>query len=328
MIWGNRLGWSLAGTSAVTLLAILVAIEWLGGVTTAPTSFGLDPKNFVPLETPGEVRDLAASILTSEGDAAEHYREAVRLYKANDYYFDGLRQGYERDTAKAKPAFDAVVRGTTARQNTYFSSNPLLLINYGDLPELTALDTIAECMLVEGSRLSARKQHTQAEQLYRAVFSLGYKLTEERMVHRQLRIGLAMLGGAASAMQFSMQAQDRAAEAERWKRISDWSREISTKTITPMWRVIGSIDEKVIGRHNGDVFRFASTDQKERMWRVESVLKLGRMRYTVGQGGRGGDQRVLRSVLQRYAGDSDPWVALAAEAAQKLTVEEFRMIGR
>jgi hypothetical protein len=79
-----------------------------------------------------------------------------------------------------------------------------------------------------------------------------------------------------------------------------------------------------VGRdHAGDVFHIARS-AKDRMWRVEAILKLGRMRYNAA---RLADQQAATRALEELSDDADPVIRAAANAARNLTVQEYRMLG-
>ena len=109
--------------------------------------------------------------------------------------------------------------------------------------------------------------------------------------------------------------------------------EVARKTlydqrIAPVWRAISSIDPAVRNKYAGDVFAFAGGANgggaAEKMWRVESLLKLGRLRYSAARlGDKGGAERVLKAVA---SGASDPAVKLAAEKGRDLTLRDFRLL--
>jgi hypothetical protein len=93
--------------------------------------------------------------------------------------------------------------------------------------------------------------------------------------------------------------------------------------VQPMQRVIGSIDPGVIARHTGDVFYIAE-HAADRMWRVEAILKLGRLRFYAA---RIADQQAAERLLRRLSKDADPVIRAAAESARSLTIEGYRMPG-
>jgi hypothetical protein len=67
---------------------------------------------------------------------------------------------------------------------------------------------------------------------------------------------------------------------------------------------------------------------QERMWRIESTLKLGRFKFHVGgqQHGRLADQTLAPTRLAALQNDPDPYVAAAARAAANLTQAEYNLI--
>jgi hypothetical protein len=86
--------------------------------------------------------------------------------------------------------------------------------------------------------------------------------------------------------------------------------------------VIISNDQATLEQYAGDVFYFAR-HAPERMWRVEAIMKIGRYRYNAG---RVGDQRSAIKVLKELSNDPDPVVRAAANEAQELTIEQYRML--
>ena len=86
--------------------------------------------------------------------------------------------------------------------------------------------------------------------------------------------------------------------------------------------VISKADQQSIAEHAGDIFRFAAKS-KEKMFRVEAILKLGRYRFDAA---RAADQLAAPRFLRRFQRDPDPAIQAAAQAAANLTIEQYRMI--
>jgi len=95
--------------------------------------------------------------------------------------------------------------------------------------------------------------------------------------------------------------------------------------VLPMLKIVQSIDANVIADHAGDIFHIARNSQ-ERMYRVEAILAMGRMRYYVGEAGRIGNQRGAIQEVKRLANNSDPVIRRAAEEARDLTIEKYRLL--
>jgi len=101
--------------------------------------------------------------------------------------------------------------------------------------------------------------------------------------------------------------------------------EFYKQRIEPMLRVLNAVDENIVGQHTGDVFYIAQDKKGERVWRVEAIFALGRMKYFVGTGGRIGDQRGAVKVLKKLAdSDPDPVIRAAAASARDLTIDDYR----
>jgi hypothetical protein len=92
--------------------------------------------------------------------------------------------------------------------------------------------------------------------------------------------------------------------------------------VEPIYEVLTSADPAKIAANAGDIFRFA-TRSRERMFRVEAILKLGRYRFNSA---RAADQMAAPRFLRFLGHDADPAVRAAAQAAGGLTVEQYRMI--
>jgi hypothetical protein len=95
--------------------------------------------------------------------------------------------------------------------------------------------------------------------------------------------------------------------------------------ILPMLKILQAIDSNVIIEHAGDIFHIARNSQ-ERMYRVEAILAMGRMKYYVGDAGRIGNQRGAIQEVKRLAGSTDPVIRRAAEEARDLTREKYQLL--
>jgi hypothetical protein len=95
--------------------------------------------------------------------------------------------------------------------------------------------------------------------------------------------------------------------------------------IDPVVAFVRSIDARVVGTRTGDVFELARRSG-ERMWRVEAVMALGRVRYFAGTSDSAADQRAAYALVKKLAeNDPDPVVRTAAAASRDLTIEQYRM---
>jgi hypothetical protein len=137
--------------------------------------------------------------------------------------------------------------------------------------------------------------------------------------------GIDLLAESASGM---ARALDKANQHDRAATVRQFDADrlhYYQDRIEPMLKAIRSIDPATVAEHAGDVFYIAD-HSKERMWRIEAIFALGRMRYFVGKNGRVGDQRGATRVLKKIQQDSDPLIRLAATEAAGLTTEQYRSL--
>ena len=81
------------------------------------------------------------------------------------------------------------------------------------------------------------------------------------------------------------------------------------------------------GQHTGDIFYLAK-NAADRVWRVEAIVALGRMKYFVGDADSVADQRGAMRLVREWSDDPNQDVVTrqAAKAARDLTIEQYRGI--
>src|SRR5206468_10793092 len=156
-----------------------------------------------------------------------------------------------------------------------------------------------------------------------ASFALGQRLFQERLTANELLAGLQLMAESAMVMKKLSGASGDGALSAKLSEFDSSRQELYRKRIEPMLRVLTAVDERVVGEHPGDVFYLAQ-HAGDRVWRVEAIFALGRMKYFVGLNGRTGDQRGATRKLKKLADDPDPVIRAAATSARDLTLEEYR----
>ena len=324
-MWGNSLGW------AISLLIVLLTGGWIylierGSALTPPTSFSTDPANFEPLRLPEPPRNVLAA--TSDADAGPLYRKAIDMYEWDRATYTNFAATGTLDSPLAAKltAIEPIVEASSCAKMNLFAANPAELVSYANRkPSLEALETLGRVCIDRLALLSQRAGKAEdALKYYRAGFALGLHLARERITWAELDLGLQLLGKTAPMLAKLSEEQGRPADAAAYRDF-DAQRIRFSESILPTLRIVRSIDPKVVGAHSGDVFALAERS-KERMWRVEAVLALGRLRHFAGEGGTARNQRVATAFLRDAAeNDADPILRAAAASARDLTVEEHRM---
>jgi hypothetical protein len=313
-MWGNRIGWIIA----VVLAALILApVGWLvqAGRMSPPSGIGREATNLEPIALPISPDD-AWPLFSDDGDAAPLYAKAIDAWDSN------AADDYVRSPHGAPPAsLRLLLDARHMRGMNLFAANPTDLVNYdSDHPRLETLFAAGQAEYQAGLALLQEGNAADGEACLAAAFALGRQLYNERVVFDEYQKGTQLMADSATAM---LPGLERG--SERWNKLEAFCRkmdEYQSQRIVPVWQVISSVDQDVIAQSAGDVAAFA-LNSRERMWRVEAALKLGRNRYDAGSPG---DQIGAARLLARLADDPDPFVAAAAHCALDLSVENYRMI--
>jgi len=336
-MFGNRLGW---GISAVLTVIIVLLLRWIAQVSAiSPPSQGLaartgnvalnlgDPQRqelLDPIQLPFNPQAILPS-MTEAADAGELYRKAIDEYKTDKYTYRDLFETDKPKTTSFKdlPAIVFIVEAKNRTGMNLFAARPEEVIGY-DKDATAPIDALFDVGHA-ASQLALRLQKTQpadALTLAEAVFSLGVKMCQERLRWREFEAGAELLRDSA----FVIKELDNA--RPDIDRVDPGMKQLLRDRCIPLWTVIGSIDQNVVGRTAGDVF-YVTKNSKERLWRIEAILKLGRYKFNAGNEGRAADQRWAGLTVKRLASDPtlDPVLRAAAKAANDLTEARYNMIG-
>jgi len=319
-MWGNSLGWSLS----MIIVALFVATIYLvdhASSATPPTAFSSDENNFAAIEFPKTPAELSPM-----SGGADRYAKAIALVEAMPSLYENFAKlgTLNSEHANQLEAVDLIVK---ASPDELFKSAPGKIITYAHAkPDLDALRLLGQITIDRLGLLNAKANKPDvARSYYEAGFRLGYALAHERLIYDEYQLGQELLSKSSAALAKLAESQAKAEEAAQWRAFDQARVAENKKHVEGVLRVVRSIDANTVGPRAGDVFELA-TRSKERMWRVEAILALGRMRYFAGAGGTSANQRRATQVLRDLAeNDADPIVKLTASLARDLTVEEYRM---
>lgn len=314
-MWGNRLGW---GISAV--LAVLVLGSWLGLENqlrlTAPTSFS-SAENLAALAPPLPAQSIVQ--FNEPGDPGQLYRQAADQFSDNSQACEDF--AHQPDTAAMPPVITMVVDATHQRGVAVFADDPGRIINYTEHnPSLDALNDLGHLIDAAGLMSFKQKKLDDARKFYRAVYSLGLRLYDERLDYEEYVVGMGLMNEATVGL--------AECEPADWKLRNDLENQetavaaFDQERVRPIYQVLVSADPQSIAANAGDIFVFAMRC-KDRMLRVEAILKLGRYQFDAA---RRADQVAVPRYLRKLLNDPDPAIRAAAEAAQGLTLEQYHMI--
>ncbi len=319
---GNRSGWIIAsGILAVECAGVLYALSF--DRYSPPTSL-ISPNSLAAIVLPTEPASLVTP--TGTADATMLYRSAITEYLANSADIEAMIRDSNRAGLTKLTALDKLLAASTAKGDALFADHLDEIIAYGQPNALQAISRLGHAAYRVGALQAKRPaDRARAMEYYKAAFALGRRLAHEKLTWREYDAGVGLMSqsGAAMAAEWS-KTPERAADAAALQTFLD-SQVIQYKQNIAIFEALYSHNESKIATHAGDVFAFA-TDSGETMWRVEAILKLGRLRFNVGAPPVPGNQRQANRLLKTLSNSSEPTIRKAAEVASKLTVEQFRTL--
>jgi hypothetical protein len=298
-MWGNRLGWAISLVIAVAVVGALTYYARAASAVSAPTPFAADAADN-PVAIPVSPQTVL-SAKPKDCDAAQAYSEAIALYR---------KEPGAKDCA----------------QMTLFAAEPHRVVRYGEVPEIEALLAVGRATIQIGLLKQKANLNAEAISCFEAAFALGAKLYDERLTYYELMAGNDLLGAAGVGLSSLTFKSGNTARTESAHKFESARRNTYTTNVGPVAQKLISIDAGVVSQHAGDVFYLAER-AGDRMWRVEAILALGRMRFFVGEARRLGDQRGATRQLKQLMNDKDPVIRAAAKAALDLTREQMRTLG-
>jgi hypothetical protein len=330
-MWGNTKGWIIAGVELVVLCVVVWLVLGMVNDISEPTAWGKDPKRLKSLTL--EVDPSSIVPTNGAGDATSLYRAVIDDVQRGQKKYETFNDRGMLPDAKGLPAIQSMLDATTMPKASILESRMAQNIGYfrdNMSPDLAAL-TLASASMSRVSALHySAKNYPEAKRHYEALFSLGAKLYAERLGQSSAFAGLGMMGDAGAGLRQVALAQKDEKTVENLAAFNEARLEAANR-IQEMWGVIASVggtpvSSKRLATSAGDVFYFTGPEQKERMWRIESTLKLGQFKFNVGgKYGRIANQVGAQQRLAELAKDADPAVATAAKAALALTLGEFKM---
>lgn len=321
-MWGNRLGWIISAALVLIMGSIIGMAYAANSARTGPTEFttGDSNQNLAEIALPIDPKTILPA-MSKSGDGGSAYREAVSQYQGHLAEYERMARAPSLDKAKSLAAINSILAAAD-----YASANLLevdTVVKYGPKPALNALQQLGSICVSVGVDAARKKQYDEARQYLNASLVLGYHLFEQRLTRMQLSAGLGLMSSSATVLGQIAKINHDDETARKYARFVEGYQTFYQDRIQPVERAITSIDPAVQRQHVGDVFAMVE-QSKERVWRVEGVLKLGMYKFNTNTAG---DRRAAIRKIRELAKDADPAIAAAANAAKDLTVEQYRNLG-
>jgi hypothetical protein len=324
-MFGNLKGWIISGVIFLLVGFILFKTAQLPPVSKPTGKIKFAEK----LELPADPKQWLLP-MTRDADAAEAYRKAIHEFDMNEKLYEKNGK-IEKElksfaTAAEKPkGVEFIVEGADCDKMNLFGPSPGQVVHYNSTwPDLNALNEVGTRTLQVGMfHIKGTKDLAQAEKYINAAFVLGYRLYQERLCWEELNHGMNLMINASK--QLSRVAADKG-DADKAAALAQFSADLDkykTEKVVPIVRVVTSIDSRVIGTRGGDIFGLLR-ESPEKVWKVEALLSLGRMKFNTPNRG---DQIGAKREVKKFVDNPDPAIKQAAKLADEMTVERYRMLG-
>lgn len=314
---------TIALLAAVVLGCIIVGIAYLISTrVTEPTAFTQDPTRFDGVQLPIDPRSLVSKDL-KPGDAGDLYRSAIKDYQDNLSQYERLATRFNLEQAQAMAGVAGFVEAAQYAHASLFDKDVALAVDYGTPRGVAALNQLGVLCGRIAMQQATAKQYDDARKYLQAQFMAGLHMFEQRLGRQEMVAGVGLMSYSALLQAKIAKTEGNEAAAAKFDAFVKAYRTYWTDKVEPMERVLTSIDPKVQSQHIGDVMVIAARSS-ERAWRVEATLKLGMYKFFHNTPG---DRRAAEKMISQFKSDADPAVALAAEKASELTLEQFRTLG-
>lgn len=319
MRYANGKGIALA-VAVLVIEAGVVAFGLSLDATTPPTALLASPDALAPLKLPVDPNTVVPHD-EAGGDAVTPIRAAIDDYLADPSRYEAFIGNPDRAQIARLPALRLLLSATHAKDGR----GPLAdridqVVVYGDSATVAALQRVGDAAIKAGEVLQ-KDRPDEAWRYFEAAFSLGQRAFDERLSYRELNAGMTLMSTSATWLGALAQRTGRAAEAVRIDRFNQAIGAFAKARTLPTIEAIYSFNDAKITAHAGDIFAFA-TRSDERLWTIEAILKLGRMRFNAGTSG---DQKHAARLSASIESD-DPAVQRALALARGLTVEQYRTL--
>jgi hypothetical protein len=312
-MFGNRLGWGIS--SVIVFLAVMLGRLVYQTAHPSPAT-GWIQKTIQPIGAAPSL-DKIIPALNEHRNAGDFYRLVISDYRENPGAYDA-----KPPTAQAAEGVRALLDGARCDQMDLFASDPARVVSYEhDKDGLIALNQVVQATL----DVARRSDPAVAGRCYAAVLVLGVKLYQERVVFDELAMGEELMGIGCGGLKGLAHRAGDAAEESRIEQFDVQRLAMNAAQVQPIWAVLGSLDMNTISAYSGDWFALVNDKTIDPMWRVETALKLGEVKYSAA---RLADQKYAQRLLKELADDSReiPAVRAGARAGRDLTIEQYRSL--
>jgi len=329
-IVGNKLGWVLAGVLVVALVGIFLLVVVFPGHSKShmnPDDLLLKTQQFKPDYLTGRAMD-------ADGNAGDCYHRAIQLSRKHAKMIrDATRrighpQSMERLTAEEREILDQIakeIREGAARKQMKFVLKlepKVLKTRHKPPPIAEAMETLLSAQqlnALDWLRGGGDADFAKAERIYHDTLTMGYHFANERRLVATARKGFGIQQDMCTKLK-TLYASQKPANRSRIAKVAKYRAGMTgVRNLYSKKRdFLATIN--TWKKDPGSVFDIAENDE-DLAWRVAGILALGKLKYAVSERG---DTKHVRRLIDRFKASDDPMEAAAAEAADELTLEQYK----
>ena len=306
--FGSPFGWLIAAVLAALLGVTLFVVHSsrAGTATTAlyanATLWQTAPVPVDLVAVRAECGAAGANMLTRDDDAGEAYRSvADRVLQSRPTRLaleDFLKPNATRPATEPRlvDLFDQLRRAAASTSATLFEAQPKTLINYDrQLPHLDTLEQLGQAMLKQASLFAGQAQRgdgslkpddarDEARRLFLATAILGQRLQQEQLIYRQYSTGGELLQNGLGGLVALAKVENNTNAAAALTQQREALRSVMNGPVLQMWEGLSAINnversDDNADVHAGDVLAIAGSESAHPMWRVEAILRTGKLRH-------------------------------------------------
>lgn len=328
---GNKLGWVLAGVAVlgVTALVLVVVVFPPASAPTGATLRG----GSLDLHLVGvSAAKVIGAVPAGKGNAGDDYRKAIDAHRKHAKLI-AEAIGKFGETPRVHPtlpppALEAleqiashVAAGAARKEMRFTFVHTPATFEYGYFYRPTEdLERVAEPLSLLVYHYRAAKRYADAEKVLRDRFVMGWHMMNERSRTDLVTRGIAIQEQTISSLK-TLYRERPGGHAAKIADLAEYA--TALREVREHYFRKHLIFASANSIEPGDVFNIAVND-KDRAFRVQAILALGRLRFVAT---RRGDVRRTKKLIERFLESDDPLERAAAVAARDLTPEEYRLSG-
>lgn len=324
-----KIGWILSGALLAAIVGYVVVTQLSASSVSEPTWL-TTRGDFMELKQV-EVSPAAifGSVPTQAGNAADDYKQAVDLYKANEPKIKAAL-GQLTQIAGGTPAkletmnvvekIYALVSAGTAKTSMRYSfvCSPKEFAIRSTYDPATDLSDVADALRILMTQQQALKHYPEEEQTLRTLFFLGWHMANEKSRMMMVVGGLDCQDDSLAelaSLYAAWEPQKHTAQIVAMKKYQD-----ALKVVQDAYQAKGRVvwNAKV---SPGDLFNLVAHDA-DPVWRVEALLRMGVVKFMDSD--KPADVKQAEKMIQERLSSHDEYECAAAKAAAAAVVEDVQ----